>query len=131
MKQRVKDTIVDLKFRFAGSAGERNDIFDAFQPRDEHQQPLEAQSETRMRHRTILPQVRVPPYVVCRQPTLHAAALQHIQSFLTLRATNELPNLGDKDVHSSTGGVVVVETHVESLDVLRVVVHNGGALVDL
>mmetsp|Transcript_62946 Transcript_62946/g.149118 ORF Transcript_62946/g.149118 Transcript_62946/m.149118 type:complete len:241 (+) Transcript_62946:269-991(+) len=56
---------------------------------------------------------------------------QHVQTLLTLTSTNDLPNLWKQTIHGRDRLAVVVETHVEGLDVLGPVGDEHGALDEL
>lgn len=130
-KQERNKTYQDLEFSLSWRAGKRNDVFDALETSHEHQQSLKAQTKARMRNRSILAKISVPPYVGSGHTALDTPPLQDVEAFLSLGPSNELSDLGHKDVHSGHGGIVVVEAHVEGLDSLGVVVDDGGTLIDL
>ena len=53
---------------------------------------------------------------------------EHVEALLTLRTADNLANAGNQAIRSGDGLAVVVEAHVEGLDVTRVVGHERGAL---
>ena len=59
------------------------------------------------------------------------ALLQQLVAVLTLASADDLADTGDQAIHSSDGLSVLVQLHVESLDLLRVVGDEDGLLEDL
>ena len=76
----------------------------------------------------IATQVKVVLVLLGIHPQLLDALLKHVQSLLALRAADDLPNAGYQAVCCGNGLAIVVQAHVERLDVARVVGHERGAL---
>ena len=70
----------------------------------------------------------VPPEVLLGDTYLLCTLYELVVVSFTLRATNDLPDLGEEDVHTADGLAVVVELHVEALDFLRIVGDDDRAL---
>ncbi len=81
-----------------------------------------------MRHGTVAAQVAIPPVVFLVQTHLGQAGIQHVQTLFTLGATDDLADARGQYVHGGNCLAVVVETHVEGLDVFRVVLHHHRRL---
>ena len=71
-----------------------DDVTNVAKPRHVHHRALEAQSKTGMRHSAVFAQVAVPPIVLGVEVVVANALFQHVQTILTLRATDDLSNAG-------------------------------------
>ena len=92
-----------------------------------------------MRAAAVAARVEVPPHVLHRDVELLDAAHQLVVVLLAHRATNDLANLREEHVGALHGETrealllagldrLVVQLHVEGLDLLRVVDHDDGLL---
>mmetsp|Transcript_29576 Transcript_29576/g.84843 ORF Transcript_29576/g.84843 Transcript_29576/m.84843 type:complete len:703 (+) Transcript_29576:138-2246(+) len=108
-----------------------NDIPDVLNASDEHDEALEAQAKACVGDGAVASQVPVPPVVLDVEAHLRYPAVQHVQALLALGPADDLADARGQDVHGGDGLLVVVEAHVEGLDVLGVVVQDRGLLVDL
>ena len=93
-----------------------------------HHHALEAQAETGVAAGAVAAQVQVPPVVLGVQAQLVHPLLQHLDALLTLRAADDLADAGHQAVGSAHGLAVVVEAHVEGLDLTGIVVTKTGFL---
>ena len=73
-------------------------------------------------------EVTIPPVVLLTETEFCHTLIQHIEPFLSLTAADELTDAGDEEVHRGDGLAVVIHTHIESLDILRIVGQEDGAL---
>ena len=120
-----------LEFRVAHGAGMQLHVADVADARQVHHHALEAQAEARVTAAAVAPQVAVPPVVLRLHAQLPNAALQQLQTFLALAAADDLADAGDKAVRRGHGLAVVVQAHVERLDLLGIVGDEHRLLVDL
>ena len=67
------------------------------------------------------PQVQVPPVVLLVEAQLPDTLKQHVITLLALAGTHQLADAGDQQISGSHSLAVVVETHIESLDLLGIV----------
>ncbi|MNF78279.1 hypothetical protein D3C84_604550 [compost metagenome] len=81
-----------------------------------------------MRHCAVATQVAIPPVIFLVQAHLGQTGIQHLETLLTLGATDDLADPRGQHVHGGDGLAVVVEAHVEGLDVFRVVLHHHRRL---
>jgi len=121
---------VNLKVRIPRPPGKRNYISDIIQPGDKKHQPLKSQSESRMRHRSVAPQIQIPPDALGIQSGFLASSNQDVQAMLPLRSPDDFSDFWHEDIRRGDGFFVRVEFHVEGLDFFRVVGEDGGFLVD-
>mmetsp|Transcript_12279 Transcript_12279/g.18093 ORF Transcript_12279/g.18093 Transcript_12279/m.18093 type:complete len:524 (+) Transcript_12279:289-1860(+) len=80
---------------------------------------------------SVLSEVHVPPYHLRLQATLLTALGQNLGVFFPLAPAYDLSNLGHQYVHGCHCPLVVVQLHVEGLDVFGVIPHYGRLLVHL
>mmetsp|Transcript_11425 Transcript_11425/g.47912 ORF Transcript_11425/g.47912 Transcript_11425/m.47912 type:complete len:372 (+) Transcript_11425:50-1165(+) len=109
----------------------RDDVTDVVHPRAEEDEPLEPEPEPAVHDGSVPPEVHVPLVLRGVEPAFRHAALHDVDALLSLRAADELAHPGHEHVHRGDGFVVVVQAHVERLDVLGVVVHDDRLLVHL
>ena len=74
-----------------------------------------------MRSRTVATRVEVPPEILLGYSDLLSTLYELVEVCLTLRSTDDLSDLGEEDVHASDCLPIVIELHVEALDLLRIV----------
>ena len=115
----------ELEIRAAGqSAREGNHVADVAHPRDELQDPLQSQSESRVGNRAVAAQVEIPPIAGRIEIHFPQASLEHVEPFFTLAAADDLADFRDEDIHCPHGPAVVVGPHVEGFDTARIVVED-------
>merc|ERR1711879_476878 len=119
------------ELRMAGVPRVGDDVPNVLHARGQHDEALEAEAEAAVRHGPELAKIAVPPVVLHIEAHLADAPVEHIQALLALGAADDFADGGGKHVHRCNGFLVIVEAHVEGLDVLRVVVNYGWLLVDL
>ena len=59
---------------------------------------------------------------------LHDARLERLEGVLPLAAPDELPHARHQHIHGRHRLAIFIQLHIEGLDVLGVVVHDGGLL---
>ena len=99
----------------------RQDVADVGDACQVHHQALEAQAKACVAASAIAAQVEVVAVLVRIHPQLGNAALQHVEALLTLRAADNLAYARHEAVGGSHGLAVIVQAHVESLDLGRIV----------
>ena len=57
---------------------------------------------------------------------LRHAAIEVIETFFALRSADDFADAGRQHVHRRDGFAVVVQAHVERLDLLRIIHHDDG-----
>ena len=80
-----------------------------------------------MRHRTIASQIAVPTVIRRIQMAFTHARVKHIKSLLALTATNNFTNTRRQHIHGRNGFVVVIQSHIKSLDALWIIHHHHWA----
>ena len=95
-------------------------------PRPGHEldQALEAEAEAGVGRGAVAPQLQVPPVLVLGQAALVDPLPELVEAVLPLRAADDLTDLGHQHVHGRHRPLVVVEVHVEGLDLLGIVDHH-------
>ena len=96
--------------------------------RYEEHQSLEAQTETGVRSGTETTGVQIPPHIFHRDmPTLDLF-VQQVQTLLTHATADDLTDLREEHIRTLHGLAVLVDLHIERLDILRIVGHDDGFL---
>lgn len=127
----TRDNALPLIISILRPAREGDDITDVLHTRHEHDQTLETQSETTVRDRSIAAEIQIPLQTLLGHLHLVHASLQDVQVLLTLRSSNQLSNLGHQNIHSADSLAIVVQLHVEGLNILGIVSHDHRALEHL
>ena len=83
-----------------------------------------------MRHGAVTAEIAIPFVVLARIMQRRHARIEHIEPLLALAAADDLADAGREHVHRGDGAAVVVDAHVERLDVLGVV-HHDHRLLDV
>mmetsp|Transcript_34352 Transcript_34352/g.96851 ORF Transcript_34352/g.96851 Transcript_34352/m.96851 type:complete len:338 (+) Transcript_34352:133-1146(+) len=112
----------------AGPPRERNHLSDVLQARGEADEPLETEAEASVGHCAIPAQIQVGLIGLQGHASLLDASLEHLHRVLTLGAPDELAHTRDEDVHCGNSLAVLVQFHVERLDLLGVVIHDHRSL---
>src|SRR5436305_830678 len=118
----------DSIFRVPRRPGERDRVAHIGEAGDVGDGALEAQPEAGVRHRAVAAQIAVPAVVLLVDAALRHARVQHLEPLLALAAADDLADARRKHVHGGDRPAVVIEPHVEGLDVLRVV-HDDDRLL--
>src|SRR5260370_40407814 len=103
---------------------ERDRVAHVGQPRDIGERALEPQAEARVGHGAVAAEIAVPGVVLLVDAALRHAGVQHIEPLLALAAADDLADPGRQHVHGGDRAAVVVDAHVERLDVLGIVHHD-------
>ena len=106
-------------------------VADVADTRQVHHHALEAQTEAGVTAGAVAAQVAVPPVILRVHAQLLDAALQNVQPLLALAAADDLADAGHQTVCRGHGLAVVVQAHVEGLDLLGIVGDEHGALEHL
>ena len=104
-----------------GETGEGDDVADVFHAGGEKDEPLEAGAEARMRDRAIFAKLRVPPVIFWIEFMGDDFLFEQVQTLFALAAPDHFADFWHKHIHGRNSLVVVVRTHVEGFDFLRVV----------
>src|SRR5690606_37844320 len=102
----------------AGRARVGDGVADVGQAADVDDQALEAQAKAGMRHGAVAAEVAVPAVLGRVQAELGHAPVEHVQALLALAAADDLADARSQHVHGGDGLAVVVQAHVEGLDLL-------------
>ena len=84
-----------------------------------------------MWYRTVFAQLKIPPVVLLVQTQLCHPGLEDIQTILSFGSSDDLSKSGRKYVHGAHCLAVIVELHVEGLDLLWIVSDNHRTLCNL
>ena len=108
---------------------ERHDVSNVRQAGGEQDETLKAEAKAGVRNAAVVPKIAVPFHVLWVDVEILHLCLKHVNTFLTLRSANKLADLWDQHVHGRHRLpwytlFVVVEPHVERLDLGWVVVHD-------
>ncbi|CAN4022567.1 DNA modification methylase, partial [Dysosmobacter welbionis] len=120
-----------LKVRTADRSRVGQDVPDVADAGEVHHQPFKAQAEARVLAGAVAPQVAVPPVVLGVHAQLPDAAFQDFQPLLALAAADDLADAGYQAVRRGHGFPIVVEAHVERLDLLGIIRDEHRLLVHL
>ena len=120
-----------LELRVADGTGMQLYVADVAHAREIHHHALEAEAEARVAAGAVAAQVAVPPVVGGIHAELLDAALEHVEPLLALAAADDLADAGHKAVRRGDGFAVVVQAHIERLDLLGIIGDEHGALEDL
>src|SRR5205085_9874869 len=99
---------------------------------DVHKRALETESETCVRNTSISANIEIPLVVLdILDPQFAHSPPQYIVAFFALASPDDFSNLRYQDIHRAHGFAVLVHTHVERLDLRRIVVQDDGLLENL
>jgi hypothetical protein len=96
-----------------------------------HDQTLKAETEPAVGNGSVFTELAVPPVGFLVKLAVGNALIELFEVLLSGGPSDELSNAGYKDIHGLNSLVVIVKLHVESLNVLGIVVKNDGAVEDL
>src|SRR5450759_3109781 len=102
-------------------ARERDDISDVCHPRGVGHRPIKPQPEPGVRHGAVPAQIAIPPIRRGIQAGLHDPRIEHVEALLALAAADDLADAWGEHVHRRHSAFIVIQAHVERLDLLRVV----------
>jgi hypothetical protein len=80
---------------------------------------------------SVFTELAVPPVGFLLKFAVGDALVELFKVLLSGGPSDEFANAGHKDIHGLNGLVVVIELHVESFDVLGIVVKNDRTVEDL
>ena len=109
---------------------ERYDVSNVLNTCCHHDQTLKAETETAVGNGSVFTELAVPPVGFLFKFAVGDALIELFKVLLSGGPSNELSNAGYKDIHCLNGLVVIVELHVESLNILGIVVKNDGTVED-
>src|SRR5207248_5397496 len=110
-----------LVTRVARGPRKRDHIADVAESGCVRDGPLESETEARMRHRAIPSQIAIPAVMLTVEAGGGHPRIENVESFLALAAADDFSDARGQNVHRGDGAIVVVDAHVESLDLLRIV----------
>src|SRR5689334_18392440 len=116
-----------LELRRARRARVRDRVADVGEAADVDDEALEAETEACVRYRAVTAEIAVPRIHLRIEAELGDALVEDVEALLALRAADDLADAGREHVHRGDGAAIVVEAHVERLDLLRVVLHDHRA----
>ena len=111
-------------------SGVRNDVTDVGHAREVHDNTLKAETVACVLGAAVTAKVYVPPVILFAKTTLFHTRQKHVKALLTLASADDLADAGHQKVHCGNRLAVVVEAHIERLDLLGIVDHEDGLLVD-
>ena len=109
------------EFCVAGRSAERNDVADVLHAREVHDETLEAETEARVLDAAVLAQIEVPPVIFLVEFKLFHTLEEQVEALLSLRAADDLAHAGDEHIDRGDRLAVVVEAHIERLDLLGII----------
>src|SRR3989339_1097492 len=92
---------------------------------------LEAQAETGVLDPAVFPEIEIPPIILFFKAAFRHPRFQDIDPFFPLAPPDHLSYPGNQEIHGGDGFSVIVQTHVESLDLFRVVGHEDRLFKNL
>ncbi len=72
--------------------------------------------------------LQIPLVVINREPKFAKAAFEYVQSLLSLTTTDDLTDSRHQHIHRRHGLLIVIHSHVEGFDLLRIVRENDRPL---
>src|SRR5262245_27548257 len=96
-------------------------VADVRKPAHVDDEPLEPEPETRVRNGPVPPEIAIPLVVLRIEPELRHAPVEDVETLLALRAADDLADAGREHVERGDRFRIVVEAHVERLDLLGIV----------
>ena len=118
----------ELELRSLWSTWERNDVADVLHTRHEEDKTLETEAETSVRARTEATGIEVPPHILHWDVASLNLVEQLIVALLTNRTTDDLTDLRKEDIGTLHGLAILIDLHIEGLDILRIIGHDNGFL---
>lgn len=117
-----------LEFGCLGSTWERYHVADVLHTGHEEDKALEAEAETTVGAASILAGVEIPPHILHRDVATVDFADEFVIVLLAHATADNLANLREEHVGTLHGAVVVINLHIEGLDILGIVGHDDGLL---
>src|SRR5688500_7533059 len=114
-------SVPDLVAGVAGGPWEGNGVAHVGEAGDVGDGALEAQAEAGVRHGAVATEVAIPGHVLAVDADGGHALIEQVQALFALAAADDLADAGREHVHRGDGAPVLVQAHVERLDVLRIV----------
>ena len=120
-----------LQFAVVYGSRERNDVTDVAHTGQIHHAALESETESRMSCRTVLAQIKVELVVLFLESQLVDSCKELIVVVLSLASTDDLADARNETVNGCNRLSILVQFHVERLDLLRIIGYEYRTLVDL
>ena len=114
-----------------GVPRERNHLANVFHTSNEHEKSLETQTETAVGDSSVTTKIAVPPVVGLVETAGCDELVENVEALFTLGSADNLADERGKKIHACASLAILVQAHVESLDLGRVVSNEGGALENL
>ena len=74
-----------------------------------------------MRVRTESAEIKIPPVILFFEAEFLDSCKKSVVTLFSLASADDFADTGNKEIHRSDGLVVLVHTHVESLDLFRII----------
>src|SRR5690606_21050195 len=117
-----------LKLSVLRGPGVGDDVPDIAHARDKLHHALKTQSESGVNRCAEPSQVQIPPEFLFIDIEILELLLEHFQAFLPLGSPDDLPDSGEQHVHGTYGLSILVQAHIEGLDVRRVIKEDHRAV---
>lgn len=112
------------------SSWEWDNISDVISSSSQHNESLESESESSVWDGSVSSEIQIKLIVINIQSLLLNGLLEGIQSLFSLTSSNQFSNSWSKKIHSTNSFSVSVSSHVESLEILWIVVDTNWSLED-
>ena len=120
-----------LEFCRTGCSREGQHVADVGNSSEVHHKALKSKAKARMFCTAILAQIQIPPIIFLFQLEVLHPLLEDLQALLTLASADDLSDAGYQQVHSGDRFAIVIQAHIERLDLLRVIGHKYRLSKDL
>src|SRR5689334_9379216 len=111
----------DSEFSAFRSSGKCDHVPDITHACDKLNHSFKAQSKTCMRDCSESSCVKIPPKLVNGHMHFFHSLFKFLQSFFSLRASNDFPDSWCEDIHCSDRFSVIILAHVKCFDLFRVI----------
>jgi len=117
-----------LQFTVIYGSGEGYNITDVTHTGQIHNASFKAKTKARVSYGAVSSQIQIEIVVLLVQTKLLHSLLQQLQLILTLAAADNLTDTGNQTVHSRNSLAVLIQLHVESLNLLGIIGYKYGTL---
>ena len=123
--------LLNLEICVADGAGMELNIADVADAGEVHNHTLKAEAEACVAAGAIAAQIQRPPVILFVETQLCHTGGEHLEALFALAAADDLAYAGNEAVGSGNGLAVIVEAHIEGLDLLGIIGDENGALENL
>ena len=120
-----------LKLHASGRSRERSNIADVADTGQIHEYALKSQTKAGVLNSAILSKVKIPLIVAHIHTEIFDLLLEDIITLLALTASYYLAYAGNEKVSRRNGLAVVIKTHIEALNLCRIIGQEHRRVVDL